>query len=91
MKTNVQITSIMSFYGKVQAIKNEQHRKILKAMKPGRNYTGQELCRLTGYTPNVISARLFELREELKVVERSEDKRICRYSKCLVFTHSRAS
>lgn len=87
MKTNVAITSIDTFHGHVQSIKAEQQRKILRVMRQGRNYTGQELCRLTGYTPNVISARLFELREELKVVERNDKKVICRYSRRSVFSH----
>lgn len=87
MKTNVAITSINTFYGVVQSIKAEQHKKILGVMRPGRNYTGQQLSRLTGYTPNVISARLFELREKLKVVERSDERIVCRYSRQSVFTH----
>lgn len=87
MKTNAAITSINAFHGHVQSIKAEQQRKILRAMRSGRNYTGQQLCRLTGLTPNVISARLFELREELKVIERSAEKTVCRYSRQSVFTH----
>jgi hypothetical protein len=89
MKTNVQLTSIYSFYGNVQLIRSIQHKKILKAMRRGRDYTGQQLCRLTGYTPNVISARLFELREKRKVIERSEEMVVCPISRVKVFTHRR--
>lgn len=87
MKTNVAITSINSFHGVVQSIRAAQHRKILRVMRRGRTYTGQQLCRLTGLTPNVISARLFELREQIGVLERDEKKKVCPYSHQEVFAH----
>lgn len=90
MKTNVQQSSIDCFYGRVQSDKGKQQVRILSAMAPGRDYTGRELGALTGLTPNVISARLFELREEFKLVQRLPKRRVCSVSNVNVFAHKLA-
>lgn len=87
MKTNVQISSIEHFHGAVQGSKEGQHRLILSVMDPDKDYTGQELSHMTGLPPNTISARLFELREEMKLVKRSQKRSLCPHSKVRVFTH----
>jgi hypothetical protein len=90
MKTNVQRTSIDCFNGRVQLDKAGQHAAILKVMIPGVSYTGQELSHATGLSPNIISARLFELREELKLVVRPMfSRKVCPYSHVLVHVHYR--
>jgi DNA-binding HxlR family transcriptional regulator len=87
MKINQQKSAIEAFNGAVQGFKNKQQRKILSAMRRGRTYTGQQLAHLTNLTPNVISARLFELRES-KLVKRPENKRkVCPYSRLAVHYH----
>lgn len=87
MKTNQQITAIECFHGRVQSSRSTQHNTILAVMSDGLDYTGGELAALTGMTPNIISARLFELREEMKVVERLSHRRICPHSRVSVFVH----
>jgi hypothetical protein len=90
MKTNVQPPSIDCFHGRVQADKEKQHAAILKAMTPGVSYTGQELSHATGLPPNIISARLFELREELKLVVRPMfSRKVCPFSNVSVHVHYR--
>jgi DNA-binding HxlR family transcriptional regulator len=88
MKTNAQRSSIECFNGRVQSIKGGQHQLILSVMAAGADYTGQELAQLTGFTPNVISARLFELRD-LGEVARGEHRRMCPCSAVLVSVHKR--
>ena len=89
MKINQAISAIEAFHGRAQASKTRQHALILSAMTGGRAYTGQQLSHLTGLPPNIISARLFELREERKMVERTKERRICPHSKISVFAHRR--
>lgn len=91
MKTNAAITSIDCFHGRVQDIKEKQHALILSVMDDGKDYTGQQLSHLTGYPPNIISARLFELREEEKKVTRSKNRVRCPFSRVSVFTHRKAA
>lgn len=83
-------TAIDCFHGLVQSTKAGQHALIMSVMKPKLSYTGQELSHLTGLSPNVISARLFELREELKWVIRLDERKVCPHSNVLVHVHSRA-
>lgn len=86
MKINAQQSSIDCFHGRVQNEKGGQHALILSVMAPGQDYSGRELSKLTGLTPNIISARLFELRDELKV-ERRTARRLCTVSGVSVFVH----
>lgn len=89
MKTRVSQSSIECFYGRVQTDKAHQQALILSVMAPGLAYTGQQLSKLTGLTPNIISARLFELREQAGQVVRLEDRRVCPISHVSVFVHQR--
>lgn len=91
MKINQAPAARDCFNGKVQHFKAHQHARILSVMRKGRTYTGQQLAHLTGYTPNVISARLYEMRES-KLVKRPESKRkVCPYSRMAVHFHVKAA
>lgn len=90
MKINQHASAIAAYHGAVQGFKAHQHKRILRAMRKGRTYTGQQLAHLTGYTPNVISARLFELREKTHQVKRLDEKKFCYYSRMVVSAHTRA-
>jgi hypothetical protein len=70
-------------------MKSGQHSLILSVMQTGRDYTGRELAELTGLTPNIISARLFELREDLNQVARTDARRMCTVSGVSVTVHRR--
>lgn len=87
MKTRVAQSSIECFHGRVVTDRAHQQALILSVMAPGCDYTGQQLSKLTKLTPNVISARLFELREETKQVIRLEDRQVCPISHVSVFVH----
>jgi hypothetical protein len=89
MKINQHSSAIEIYHGPVQGFKASQQERILRVMRKGRTYTGQQLAHLTGYTPNVISARLFELREETKQVKRLKKKKVCPYSRLSVTAHVR--
>lgn len=90
MKINARQSSIDCFNGRVQSMKSGQHALILSVMQTGRDYTGRELAELTGLTPNIISARLFELREDLNQVARDDGaKRMCTVSGVSVTVHRR--
>lgn len=79
--------AIDCFHGRVQMDKHGQHALILSVMAPGKEYTGQELFHLTGLTPNIISARLTELRKSGDL-ERPEDvAKVCPYSHVSVSVH----
>lgn len=86
MRTNVQQSSIDAFRAREKGGVQRDHKKIIAVMRVGVDYTGQELCKLTRLPPNVISARLFELRKALKV-ERSASRRLCPISGASVYTH----
>jgi len=87
MKTNVDIASVECFHGRVQQDKAGQHARILGVMKAGVFYTGQELSHLTGLSPNVISARLFELREESLLNRPDDVRKVCPHSNVSVNVH----
>jgi hypothetical protein len=89
MKTAVVQSSIDCFRGRVQNDKAGLHALILSVMAPGRDYTGQELAKLTGLVPGTISARLVEMREEKSVVRLAE-RRVCPHSHVSVFVHRKA-
>jgi len=87
MKIKQTSTARDCFNGPVQSFKADQHSRILSVMRKDRTYTGQQLAHLTNLTPNVISARLFEMREA-KLVKRPANKRkVCPYSKMAVHFH----
>lgn len=86
MKTTVASTSIDAFYGVVQDRKQRQYDMILSAMEIGRDYSYNELFDLTGILPSTLSARLNELREKLKVVERGP-RRPCSKTGVAVLPH----
>jgi hypothetical protein len=89
MKINQHSAAIAHYNGAVQGFKASQQERILRVMRKDRTYTGQQLAHLTGYTPNVISARLFELREETKQVKRLKKKKLCPYSRIEVSAHTK--
>jgi len=89
MKINQHSSAINIYHGAVQGFKASQQARILSVMRKDRTYTGQQLAHLTGYTPNVISARMFELREETKQVKRLKQKKLCPYSHLTVTAHVR--
>jgi len=91
MKINQHSSAIEIYHGPVQGFKASQQERILRVMRKGRTYTGQQLAHLTGYTPNVISARLFELREETKQVKRLSKKKFCPHSHLTVSAHKKVS
>lgn len=63
MKTNVTDTSIKAFHQiKYEGVIGKQQLQILSAMARGRNYSLQELCRLTDLPVNAVSARVNELK-----------------------------
>jgi DNA-binding HxlR family transcriptional regulator len=90
MKINQHKSAIDHFNGAVQSFKASQQDRILRVMRKGRTYTGQQLAHLTGYTPNVISARLFELREERRI-KRLTQRKVCPYSRIAVTAHKKAT
>ena len=91
MKTHVAQSSIDCFHGRVQTDRAHQQALILSVMAPGCAYTGQQLSKLTGLTPNIISARLFELREDTKQVVRLDERQVCPISHVSVFVHRKVA
>lgn len=89
MKIRQTDTAIACFHGRVQLDKAGQHAAILKAMVPGVSYTGQELSHATGLSPNIISARMFELRESGAVVRPMFSRKVCPFSGVSVRVHYR--
>lgn len=68
-KTNVADTSIKCYHelrkeGKI----NQQQEHILNAMKRNKDYSLQELCKLTGLAINSVSARVNELKEKAIII-----------------------
>lgn len=86
MRTNVAISSIEHYHGRLKLDKGAQQLLVLSVMRLGRCYTGQELARATGLVPGTISARLFELRESGEVVRETE-RQVCPISHVSVFVH----
>lgn len=86
MKTNVAQTSIDAFYGVVQTDKQRQHAKLLAIFADGNDYSFRELSERTGMFPSTISARVNELRDDLKLVERAP-RRQCQISRIAVIPH----
>ncbi len=83
MKTNVTDTSIQAYKElKEEGGLNKQYGKILDVMSRGRDYSLQELVKLTGLQINVISARVFEMKEKRTLVV--AQKRRCSISKRLI-------
>lgn len=64
-------TAIEAFHGVVQTKRQRQYDMILSAMESGKDYSFVELFDLTGILPSTCSARISELRDDLKVVERA--------------------
>ena len=91
MKTHVAQSSIECFHGRVQNDKARQQALILSVMAPGQTYTGQQLAKLTSLTPNVISARLFELRESPAKIVRLADRQVCPISHVSVYVHCKVA
>jgi hypothetical protein len=89
MKIKQADTAIACFNGRVQLDKAGQHAAILKAMVPGVSYTGQELSHATGLSPNIISARLFELRDAKSVIRPMFTRKVCPFSGVSVHVHYR--
>jgi hypothetical protein len=87
MKINQASTAIDCFNGRVQNDKARQHGLILSVMRVGSDYTGQQLAHLTGLTPNIISARLFEMRKAETVIRPGDRKVVCPFSRVLVNVH----
>jgi hypothetical protein len=90
MKIDQKKSAIDAYNGAVQSFKAHQHQRILSVMRRDRTYTGQQLAHLTGYTPNVISARLFEMREAKKVKRPINKRKVCPYSRMSVHFHVKA-
>jgi hypothetical protein len=86
MRAHVADTSIDAYYGIVQDKKQRQYDLILSAMDLNRDYSYNELFDLTGILPSTLSARLNELREKLKVVERGP-RRPCSKTGVAVLPH----
>jgi hypothetical protein len=70
MLTNVRDTSI-STYRSIQdeGCTGRQHRLIMAAIKPGRDYSLRELSVLTDVAINAVSGRVNELKESGALVE----------------------
>lgn len=77
-------TSISAYYGIVQDKKQRQYQKILAAMADGRDYSFSELFDLTGILPSTLSARINELRDKMKVVERAPRRPCTRTHVCVI-------
>lgn len=76
MQTQVASTSIATYYAiKRDGTVSARQAQILAAVKPGRDYTLQELVKLTGLPVNVVSGRCFELKDSGALV--LADKRTC--------------
>jgi hypothetical protein len=74
MLTNMQDSSLLAY----EQIKSEgklshQQQTILSVVKPGNDYSLQELCRLTRLPINVISGRVNDLKK-LKVLTLGETR-----------------
>lgn len=57
-------TSIETYHAiKEDGILTRQQKVIVDLLKPGRDYSLQEVCQVTGFPVNVVSARCHALRE----------------------------
>ena len=80
MKTHVAPTSIEVYHDiRYEGLFNRQQKIILELMDWSVNYSLQELCVLTRLPINVISGRVFELKE--KNLIQHADKRKCRITR----------
>lgn len=75
MRTAVRETSLNAYRdiestGKVGA----QAKSILGYIKPGRNYSLQEISKLTGYPINVVSGRCNDLKKAGELIEAPQRK-----------------
>lgn len=69
MKTNVATTSIDAYHAiQKDGTLSKRQAEVLAHIKPGKDYSLQELARLTGLGVNIVSARCHELRAA-KVLE----------------------
>lgn len=69
MRTAVASTSIATYHAiKRDGTVSARQAQILAAVKPGRDYTLQELVKLTGLPVNVVSGRCFELKDSGELV-----------------------
>lgn len=76
MRTQVASTSIATYRSiKRDGTVSVRQAQILAAMKPGRDYTLQELVKLTGLPVNVVSGRCNEMRKDGALAP--ADKRNC--------------
>lgn len=82
--SNIAATSILAFH--TLTAKQRQFDMILSAMELTKDYSFRELTELTGVLPSTISARVNEMRDDFKVIERS-DKRKCSVTGRLVVPH----
>ncbi len=76
MRTQVASTSIATYHSiKRDGTVSVRQAQILAAVKPGRDYTLQELVKLTGLPVNVVSGRCNEMRKDGALAP--SDKRNC--------------
>jgi hypothetical protein len=76
MRTAVASTSIANYHTiKRDGTVSARQAQILAAVQPGRDYTLQELVKLTGLPVNVVSGRCFELKDAGELV--LAEKRAC--------------
>jgi hypothetical protein len=76
MRTQVAATSVAVYHAiKRDGTVSVRQAQILAAVKPGRDYSLQELVKLTGLPVNVVSGRCFELKDSGVLV--LADKRTC--------------
>lgn len=82
----VATTSIEAYHGIVQDKKQRQYAKILGVLRDGKDYSFTEIFELTGILPSTASARMNELRDKLKLVERAP-RRACKVTSVCVIPH----
>ena len=76
MKTNVRNTSLTAYNELKQGKLSTQQQTILNHLQHGKNYSLQEIVKITGYAINAVSGRVNNLKK-LNLLVESIEKRPC--------------
>lgn len=79
IKRNTQQTSLDSFWHLSERQLGERQRQVLVALAALQKGTNTMISRQSGIPINIITARIFELRQEGKVIEAKRD--FCKITK----------
>lgn len=75
MKTDMQSTSLDTYFGEVKALLGEKQKVVLAAFDARESFTNSELADYLSWPINTITPRVFELRKLGRLAE--DGKRVC--------------